>query len=442
MRFRNRSDAGRRLASRLQFLRTEDVVVLGLPRGGVPVAAEVARALGAPLDVILVRKLGVPAQPELGLGAIGESGVRVINPEVVRYAHVSEAQIAQVEQKERAELQRRAQRFRGDAPHEPLAGRTAVIVDDGIATGSTARAACQVARALGAAAVVLAVPVAPPSADEALRGAADEVICLEMPDRFLAIGEWYEDFAQTSDEEVVALLRAAQAGPGAPAEPGTAGGPGAAGLPGVPAGEGVPAGAGARAWAAAAAGLVPVDAAGQADDSEEEQVRERQADGTQGQVPDQATAGQAEPGTGPAPSGAEAGESRGEFDGLVAMMPFAAGLGIVLDAAAPGEVRGRMAWAPERCTSGGILHGGVLMALADSLGGICAFLNLPPGALTATTSSATVFTRAVRSGEVTAVTRPLHVGRTVIVVQTDLTDDAGRRVAQVTQTQAVLAGRG
>ena len=124
------------------------------------------------------------------------------------------------------------------------------------------------------------------------------------------------------------------------------------------------------------------------------------------------------------------------------MMPFAAGLGIVLDAAAPDEVRGRMAWAPERCTSGGILHGGALMALADSLGGICAFLNLPPGALTATTSSATVFTRAVRSGEVTAVTRPLHVGRTVIVVQTDLTDDAGRRVAQVTQTQAVLAGRG
>src|SRR5690242_14233551 len=158
MRFRNRSDAGRRLANRLQFLRGEDVVVLGLPRGGVPVAAAVARALGAPLDVILVRKLGVPAQPELGLGAIGESGARVINPEVVRYAHVSEEQIAQVEAKERAELQRRAQRFRGDAPHEPLAGRTAVVVDDGIATGSTARAACQVARALGAAAVVLAVP--------------------------------------------------------------------------------------------------------------------------------------------------------------------------------------------------------------------------------------------------------------------------------------------
>jgi uncharacterized protein (TIGR00369 family) len=426
MRFRNRPEAGRRLASRLEFLRGEDVVVLGLPRGGVPVAVEVARALGAPLDVILVRKLGVPAQPELGLGAIGESGARVINQEVVRYAHVSEVQIAQVERKERAELQRRAQRFRGDVPHESLAGRTAVIVDDGIATGSTARAACQVARALGAAAVVLAVPVAPPSTDRALRGDADEVICLEMPDHFQAIGEWYEDFAQTSDEEVVALLRAARA----------------------PAGTGV------------TAGLVPGDTAEPAGGGQEEQVRERQADGPRQQAPEPVAAGPGPSGLGDSPLGdagpgkaglgdagpgkaaSGAGEGRAELDGLVAMMPFAAGLGIVLDAAAPGEVRGRLAWAPERCTSGGILHGGVLMAFADSLGGVCAFLNLPPGALTATTSSATVFTRAVRSGDVTAVTRPLHVGRTVIVVQTDMTDDAGRRVAQVTQTQAVLAGPG
>ena len=417
MPFRNRSDAGRRLAGRLQFLRSEDVVVLGLPRGGVPVAAEVARALGAPLDVILVRKLGVPAQPELGLGAIGESGARVINPEVVQYAHVSEAEIAQVERKERAELQRRAQRFRGDVPHEPLAGRIAVIVDDGIATGSTARAACQVARALGAATVVLAVPVAPPSADTAMRGDADEVICLEMPERFLAIGEWYEDFAQTSDEEVVALLRAARAGPGAPAA-GT--GPGFDG--------------GARAGY----GLVPGALAEQADGSQEEQVRESQVDRPGAPAPGHAAGGPGEAGHAADGTGPAAG---GDLAGLLAMMPFAAGLGIVLDAATVGEVRGRLAWAPERCTSGGILHGGVLMALADSLGGICAFLNLPPGALTATTSSATVFTRAVRSGEVTAVTRPLHVGRTVIVVQTDMTDDAGRRVAQVTQTQAVLAAR-
>lgn len=127
---------------------------------------------------------------------------------------------------------------------------------------------------------------------------------------------------------------------------------------------------------------------------------------------------------------------------LVAMMPFATGLGLVVDAAGAEEVRGHLDWSPRLCTTGGLLHGGALMALADSLGGICAFLNLPPGALTATTSSATVFTRAVRSGEVTAVTRPLHVGRSVIVVQTDLTDDTGRRVAQVTQTQAVLTGHG
>jgi uncharacterized protein (TIGR00369 family) len=133
------------------------------------------------------------------------------------------------------------------------------------------------------------------------------------------------------------------------------------------------------------------------------------------------------------------GAADGSLRELVAMMPFAAGLGIVVDSAQPDEVRGRLAWAPERCTTGGLLHGGALMALADSLGGICAFLNLPPGARTATTSSATVFTRAVREGEVTAITRPLHVGRTLIVVQTDVSDQAGRRVAQVTQTQAVLA---
>jgi 1,4-dihydroxy-2-naphthoyl-CoA hydrolase len=125
---------------------------------------------------------------------------------------------------------------------------------------------------------------------------------------------------------------------------------------------------------------------------------------------------------------------------LVEVMPFAAVLGIEIEAAAPEEVRGKLAWSEERCTAGGVMHGGTLMALADSLGGICAFLNLPEGANTATTSSSTVFTRAVRDGEVTAVTRPIHVGGTVIVVQTDMTDDDGKRVAQVTQTQAVLGG--
>jgi uncharacterized protein (TIGR00369 family) len=379
MRFRDRSDAGRQLASRLLPLRGEDVVVLGLPRGGVAVAAEVARALRAPLDVILVRKLGVPSQPELGMGAIGEGDARVINADVVRYAQVSEADIRAVEQRERAELERRIKRFRGDVPPEPLAGRTAVLVDDGIATGSTARAASQVARAQGAARVVLAVPVAPPSASTTLAGDVDELVCLETPERFLAIGEWYEDFSQTRDEEVVSLLRTARAE--------------------------------------------------HTESGQEERVTEDADAADTGAAGDDA----------PAASGAAAGDAGDSLASLVTMMPFAAGLGLVLDAAAPGEVRGRLAWAPELCTTGGLLHGGVLMALADSLGGICAYLNLPPGARTATTSSATVFTRAVRDGEVTAVTRPLHVGRTVIVVQTDLSDQTGRRVAQVTQTQAVLA---
>ena len=131
-----------------------------------------------------------------------------------------------------------------------------------------------------------------------------------------------------------------------------------------------------------------------------------------------------------------------DLEAAVAQMPFAAALGMVLDAAGAGEVRGRLAWAPERCTTAGTMHGGALMALADSLGGLCAFLNLPAGAGTATISSSTVFTRAVREGEVIAVTRPLHVGRSTIVVQTDVADQAGRRVAQVTQVQAVLGGAG
>ncbi|HUF33425.1 MAG TPA: phosphoribosyltransferase [Acidimicrobiales bacterium] len=210
--FVDRVDAGRRLAPRLEQLRGQPVVVLGLPRGGVPVAFEVARFLDAPLDVIVVRKLGVPSQPELGMGAIGEDGVRVINDEVVRVAGVSEAELAGVEERERIELARRARRFRGDRVRVPLQGRTAVIVDDGIATGSTARAACQVARAHGAARVVLAVPVAPPGWTERLGGDADELIALETPERFSAIGRFYEDFSQTSDQEVVDCLeRAAEA---------------------------------------------------------------------------------------------------------------------------------------------------------------------------------------------------------------------------------------
>jgi putative phosphoribosyl transferase len=207
--FADRADAGRRLAAKLGHLRGEPLVILGLPRGGVPVAFEVARALAAPLDVIVVRKLGVPFQPELGMGAIGEDGVRVLNPEIVRAARVSGEDIAVVEARERAELERRVRRLRGGRPRQPLAGRVAVVVDDGIATGSTARAACRVARAQGAARVVLAVPVAPPGWEAQIGADADEKICVDTPGMFFAIGQFYGDFSQTADEEVIACLQRA-----------------------------------------------------------------------------------------------------------------------------------------------------------------------------------------------------------------------------------------
>lgn len=206
MLFTNRVDAGRRLAQRLKHLRAEDVVVLGLPRGGVPVAAEVAAALGAPLDVIVVRKLGAPFQPELGMGAIGEEGVRIVNSDIVRAVGVSAAGLARVEQAERDELERRVRRYRGDRPRVPLEGRTAIVVDDGIATGSTAWAACQVARRQGARRVVVAVPVAPPRWTVGLREVADDLIALATPAPFYGIGEWYGDFTPTGDDEVRACL--------------------------------------------------------------------------------------------------------------------------------------------------------------------------------------------------------------------------------------------
>lgn len=211
MPFRNRTEAGRCLGQALLSYRGQDVVVLGLPRGGVPVAFEVAEALDAPLDVLVVRKLGVPFQPELGMGAIGEGGVRVMNPDVVAAAGLTGAEIARVEAAERAELERRARRFRGDRPPPLLAGRTAILVDDGIATGSTARAACQVARAQGATRVVLAAPVASPQSVMDLRRDADEVVCLETPAWFFGVGQFYADFSQTPDEEVVSLLEQARA---------------------------------------------------------------------------------------------------------------------------------------------------------------------------------------------------------------------------------------
>ncbi|MDT0448481.1 alpha/beta family hydrolase [Streptomyces hesseae] len=206
MRFDDRVDAGRRLAARLEDLRDTGPVVLGLPRGGVPVAFEVAHALGAPLDVILVRKLGVPYHRELGFGAIGEGGIRVISEDIMRMSRVDEDDLAEVQRAEEAELVRQAQRFRGGRPRIPLTGRTVIVVDDGIATGASASAACRVARAEGAARVVLAVPVAPPDAAERIGPEVDELICLSTPPLFSAVGEWYRDFSQTADEEVVDLL--------------------------------------------------------------------------------------------------------------------------------------------------------------------------------------------------------------------------------------------
>lgn len=205
--FSDRVEAGRLLADHLAHLADrDDVVVLGLPRGGVPVASEVATRLNAPLDVIMVRKLGVPYQPELAMGAIGEEGVRILDSRIVSMAGVSQHELEAVERRERAELQRRAELFRRSRPRMQLDGKVAVIVDDGIATGSTIRAACRVARGLRAVRVVVAAPVAPPDIEERLAGHADEVVVVERPLSFYAIGQFYLDFNQTTDDEVTSQL--------------------------------------------------------------------------------------------------------------------------------------------------------------------------------------------------------------------------------------------
>lgn len=209
MTFTDRADAGRRLAAALAGRDLGDAVVLGLPRGGVPVAAEIARALGLPLDVLLVRKLGLPGHAELAMGAIGEDGVEVVNGDVVARAGVAPDGWSAVRSRERRELERRAALLRAHRPAEPLAGRTAIVVDDGVATGATTRAACEVARAKGARRVVLATPVAPREVVDRLATAVDEVVCLQRPADFGSVGQHYDDFRPTSEDDVVALLVAA-----------------------------------------------------------------------------------------------------------------------------------------------------------------------------------------------------------------------------------------
>lgn len=208
--FRDRREAGRLLAERLLDHRDDpDVIVLGLPRGGVPVAYEVAMALGAPLDVVVVRKLGVPSRPEVAMGAIGEQGVRYIDDDLIRRIGVADADVQDVERREQRELERRAHRLRTARPGVTLDGRTVIVVDDGAATGSTAQAACRVVRALHARRIVLAVPVAPSDWTKRLQDAADEYVAVETHWRFSSVGLFYRDFAQVSDDEVVELLQAA-----------------------------------------------------------------------------------------------------------------------------------------------------------------------------------------------------------------------------------------
>jgi putative phosphoribosyl transferase len=208
--FKNRVEAGRLLGTALLHLADEDVVVLGLPRGGVVVAREVARELAAPLDVIVVRKLGLPLRPELAMGAIGEGDVSFIDWGVVSAAGVTGAQLSKVIRREREVLEWKARLFRGDREPLDLEGRVVVIVDDGIATGSTVKAAVRVTRALGAARVIVAAPVAPADTMEDLRSVSDAVLVLETPEPFYAIGQLYDDFSPTSDSEVLAALGGGQ----------------------------------------------------------------------------------------------------------------------------------------------------------------------------------------------------------------------------------------
>ncbi|MGH9264942.1 MAG: phosphoribosyltransferase [Acidimicrobiales bacterium] len=207
MAFRDRADAGRVLAGRLGHLAgRDDVLVLGLPRGGVPVAAEVAQALGAPLDVLLVRKLGVPRHAELAMGAIASGGVRVLNPAVIETLRIPPHVIDQVAAREEVELARREQAYRRGRQPLDMAGRVVVVVDDGLATGSTMRAAVAALRAQGPARIVVAVPVGAAETCRELAAEADEVVCAHTPVGFHAVGQWYDDFSETTDDDIRAVL--------------------------------------------------------------------------------------------------------------------------------------------------------------------------------------------------------------------------------------------
>ncbi len=210
-RFRDRAEAGRQLAALLSgYAHRPDLLVLALPRGGVPVAYEVARALDAPLDVFLVRKLGVPGHEELAMGAIASGGVRVLNDDVVESLRLPLSIIDQVTAREQEELQRRERAYRGDRPPPDAQGRTVILVDDGLATGSTMRAAAAAVHRQQPARIVVAVPVAAASTCDTLRAEVDEVVCVLAPEPFYAVGIWYEDFSQTTDDEVRDLLARAQ----------------------------------------------------------------------------------------------------------------------------------------------------------------------------------------------------------------------------------------
>jgi predicted phosphoribosyltransferase len=211
MLFRDRLEAGRRLAERLSdYAGKPDVVVLALPRGGVPVAAEVARALDAPLDIFLVRKLGLPGQEELAMGAIASGGSQVLNTSLLRRLHVPPETVDAVAMQERRELDRRERAYRGAHAPPSVRGRTVILVDDGLATGASMHAAVAALRAQEPARIVVAVPVGAPSTCEDLRRLADDVVCAETPEPFAAVGQWYDDFSQTSDEEVRQLLEASR----------------------------------------------------------------------------------------------------------------------------------------------------------------------------------------------------------------------------------------